>query len=91
MLHGREQVIERGTTLLEARRTGRAGALLITGDSGQGKTALLDSAANLVDQSSPIPVHPDDHGHWVGLGLLALRAELTAERPMLCLFEDAQW
>lgn len=47
MLHGRDEVVERITTVVDGGRRGRGGALVITGDPGQGKTALLDHAATL--------------------------------------------
>ncbi|MGW3277436.1 AAA family ATPase [Nocardia rhamnosiphila] len=137
MLHGRDEVIERIATLIEGSRTGRGGSLLITGEPGQGKTTLLDCAANLADHTwiilrgsgiereedlayaglhqllAPIPdtgreipepvrtastpmvgaeaVHPDNNSHRFGLGILTLWSELAAERPVLCLIDDAQW
>ncbi|WP_062988797.1 ATP-binding protein [Nocardia anaemiae] len=45
MLHGREVELARIDRLLEAARTGRSGALVVRGEPGIGKTALLDYAA----------------------------------------------
>ncbi len=45
MLHGREVEQARIDRLLEAARTGRSGALVVRGEPGIGKTALLDYAA----------------------------------------------
>ncbi|MET8655384.1 ATP-binding protein [Nocardia aurea] len=45
MLHGREAEQERIDRLLEAARQGRSGALVLRGEPGIGKTALLDYAA----------------------------------------------
>ncbi|HEV2061776.1 MAG TPA: ATP-binding protein, partial [Solirubrobacteraceae bacterium] len=44
MLHGRDTEVERIAQLLEAARNGTSGALLITGEPGIGKTALLEHA-----------------------------------------------
>ncbi|NKY33122.1 AAA family ATPase [Nocardia speluncae] len=46
MLHGRDDVIEQITTLIDDSREGRGNSLLITGGPGQGKTALLDHVAD---------------------------------------------
>jgi hypothetical protein len=44
VLVGREAELARVRALLEAARDGRSGALLLAGDAGIGKTALLDAA-----------------------------------------------
>lgn len=134
--HGRDEVLQQIATLVEGSRTGHGGSLLVTGAPGLGKTTILDSAANLVDQSwivlrcrgtereadlrygglhqllAPLPdavraipeparealnsvvgtgpVRPDD-SHRVGLGILALWADLAADHSILCLIDDAHW
>ena len=45
MLHGRSAETARIDELLAAARDGRSGALVIRGEAGVGKTALLDYAA----------------------------------------------
>src|SRR5689334_25240711 len=45
MLHGRSAESARIDELLTAARDGRSGALVIRGEAGVGKTALLDYAA----------------------------------------------
>jgi DNA-binding CsgD family transcriptional regulator len=45
MLHGRSAEQERIDALLAAARAGRSGALVVWGEAGVGKTALLDYAA----------------------------------------------
>ena len=45
MLHGRSAETARIDELLTAARDGRSGALVIRGEAGVGKTALLDYAA----------------------------------------------
>jgi DNA-binding CsgD family transcriptional regulator len=45
VLIGRKAEVERLITLLDQARLGRAGALLIAGEAGLGKTSLLDAAA----------------------------------------------
>ena len=49
MLHGRDTEVERVAELLAAAREGTSAALLITGEAGIGKTALLDHAAGAAD------------------------------------------
>ena len=44
MLHGRDRELAEIDGLLEGARQGRSGALVITGEPGIGKTALLDEA-----------------------------------------------
>ncbi|MFI1465246.1 helix-turn-helix transcriptional regulator [Nocardia carnea] len=50
MLHGRDDVIEQIATLIDDSRDGRGNSVLITGGPGQGKTTLLDHAANSVGE-----------------------------------------
>ena len=45
MLHGRSAEVARIDDLLAAARDGRSGVLIIRGEAGVGKTALLDYAA----------------------------------------------
>jgi DNA-binding CsgD family transcriptional regulator len=45
MLHGREEELARADALLDGVASGRSGALIVTGEPGIGKTALLDAAA----------------------------------------------
>ncbi|MBQ1074036.1 AAA family ATPase [Micromonospora sp. C31] len=47
MLHGRMEEITRTAALLDQARSGRSGALVLRGEAGIGKSALLDHAAHL--------------------------------------------
>jgi hypothetical protein len=49
MLHGRSTEMARIDELLAAARAGRSGALVVRGEAGVGKTALLDYAAAAAD------------------------------------------
>ncbi|WP_030241035.1 ATP-binding protein [Streptomyces sp. NRRL S-350] len=157
MLYGREREQAALDELLEAARAGRSGVLLLSGEAGIGKTALLDDAvarageafrvirAAGVEYEAELPyaglslllapgldrldVLPgpqrralemafgladggaaDDgvahgrvagggpaagEGHadrlLVGLATLGLLAELAADKPLLCVLDDAQW
>ncbi|MFC8100236.1 AAA family ATPase [Streptomyces sp. NPDC057363] len=74
MLHGRSDeisVIER--LLADCRTTGRSGCLLITGDPGIGKTALLDHAASAADRPRVLrstAIESEAHLPFAGLHLL---------------------
>ncbi|MEU8775481.1 LuxR family transcriptional regulator [Streptomyces sp. NPDC048606] len=134
VLIGRQDETRRLEALLDAAREGRGGALLLRGEPGIGKSALLDHlhrAANgfLVMRASgaefeselpfaalhqllapttgrltdlPAPHRtalqvafgldtgtPDPF--LVGVGSLGLLTETAAERPLLCVVDDAQW
>ncbi|MFE3444834.1 AAA family ATPase [Nocardia sp. NPDC059180] len=133
MLHGREAEQAEIDRLLEAARAGRSGALVLRGDAGIGKTALLDYAAaqgipaarsagieseaelpfaglhllvrpgiELVDQlpeqqrdalRGAFGLAPRDPGDrmLIGLAVLTLLAEESADGPLLCLIDDAHW
>nr|WP_127505630.1 LuxR family transcriptional regulator [Actinoplanes solisilvae] len=131
---GHEQAALNG--LLDAVAAGRSGALVLLGEAGMGKTALLDEVATaaarrmrvarvagiesemelpfaalhqlcgpLLDHLDRLPapqrdalrttfglragVAPDPF--FVGLAVLSLLAEAAAERPLLCVIDDAQW
>ncbi len=58
MLYGRTTEQERLTQLVAAARAGCSGALLVRGEAGIGKTALLDWLAETAAQ--PDPEHGDD-------------------------------
>src|SRR6201989_439000 len=121
--------------LLEAVRAGESRALVIRGDPGVGKTALLEYVAEqatgcrvaraaggpaamgppcacrhqrcapMLDRLERLPGPQRDAlgaafglsaGHapdrfLVGLAVLSLLAEVAAERPLVCLIDDAQW
>jgi len=47
VLVGREHVLRRVTTLLDEARRGRSGTLVLAGDAGLGKTALLEEGRRL--------------------------------------------
>ncbi|HEV2284901.1 MAG TPA: AAA family ATPase, partial [Steroidobacteraceae bacterium] len=53
MLYGRDRELAVIGKLLEECRDGRSGALVLRGDPGIGKTALLDYAADLAAEESP--------------------------------------
>ena len=50
MLHGRVRELARTAQLLDAARSGEGGALVVLGDPGTGKTALL---TGVLDEASP--------------------------------------
>ena len=121
--------------LLDEARAGRSGALVLCGEPGIGKTALLDYAiesgvdfrvvrtvgvesemelafaalqqlcAPLMDLLERIPSPQRDalrtalglktgtapNRFLVGLAVLNLLSETAAERPLLCVVNDAQW
>src|SRR2546421_5815062 len=121
--------------LLEVVRAGESRALVIRGDPGVGKTALLEYivehatgcrvaraagvqaemelpfaglhqlCAPMLDRLERLPAPQRDAlgaafglsaGHapdrfLVGLAVLSLLAEVAAERPLVCLIDDAQW
>jgi hypothetical protein len=136
-LVGREEqqaVIDR---LLDAARDGRSGALVVRGDAGIGKSALLDHAVRtagatgmrvvrgvgieseaelafgalhlllhpFLDRLDRLPgpqaaalrtafglaEGPVPSRFLVGAGTLGLLAELSAEEPLVCVVDDAQW
>lgn len=130
---GREQ--EFLASLLDAVRDGRSGVLVVRGEAGIGKTALitdllakandlrairisgaeseLDMAHAAIQQlCAPLLGHIDllpkpqrealrvalgltagdpPNGLMVGLAVLTLLAEVSAEQPIVCVIDDAQW
>ncbi len=135
VLRGREQECRILDGLLDAVRAGESRALVLHGEAGVGKTALLDYArdrahecrvvrvvavqsemelafaglhalcAPLLDVLDRVPEpqrgalltafgvstgRPPDRA-LVGLAVLSLLAEAAAERPLVCLVDDAQW
>ena len=121
--------------LLEQVRAGRSAVLVVRGEAGVGKTALLDyvvqEAADLrvaravgvesemelafaalhqlcgpmLDRLDRLPepqraalgtafgleAGPSPDRFLVGLAVLSLLSEVAAERPFLCVVDDAQW
>ncbi|MFD0690168.1 AAA family ATPase [Actinomadura fibrosa] len=137
VLRGREKQRARIGALVEAAREGRGGVLVVRGEAGIGKTALLDDAARTADaegvrvlratgaeaeaqlpfaalqmllrpvlprldglpevQASALRAalglaRPDGADRFlVGLAVLTLLSDLAADRPVLCLADDAHW
>ncbi|TLF81076.1 helix-turn-helix transcriptional regulator [Nocardia cyriacigeorgica] len=133
MLHGREAEQAEIDRLLDAARAGRSGTLVLRGDPGIGKTALLDYAAAQgipaarsagIESEAELPfaglhmlvrpgmelverlpaqqrdalrgafgLAPRDPGDrmLIGLAVLTLLAEESADGPLLCLIDDAHW
>jgi DNA-binding CsgD family transcriptional regulator len=135
MLWSRDREREAIDRLLDAVRAGRGGALLLHGEAGMGKSALLAyaqerahdmrvlhaSAAEAEADMAYATLHqlvrpvlpwvnrlpePQAHALRAALGLelrdapdrflvslatLTLLAEVAADRPVLCLFDDAHW
>ena len=121
--------------LLEQVRDGRSAALVVRGEAGVGKTALLDYAVQeaadlrvaravgvesemeltfaalhqlcgpMLDRLDRLPAPqraalgtafgleggPPPDRFLVGLAVLSLLSEVAAERPLLCVVDDAQW
>jgi len=135
VLLGRGPETTRLDELIRAAAAGRGGALVIEGDPGVGKTALLEDAAQRASQLSVLRVAgveseltwpyaalhqlcarmiarrdrlpapqsdalavalgglagPAPDRFLVSLGVLGLLSDFAAERPLLCLIDDAQW
>ncbi|SEG74091.1 regulatory protein, luxR family [Thermomonospora echinospora] len=135
MFIGREPERERVARLLVDARSGRSGALVIRGEAGIGKTALLDHVAAQagdmrllrgvgIEAEAELPfsglhllLHPftdrfdvlpgrqaaalrsafglaDEPAgdrFLIAAATLTLLSELAADRPLLCLVDDAQW
>ncbi|MEQ3553653.1 AAA family ATPase [Pseudonocardia nematodicida] len=123
--------------LLAEARSGRSGVLVVRGEAGIGKSALLQHArtvaassgfrvegsvgteaetqfafagvhqlcATVLDRAAALPAPQQDalgvafgsrsgavpERFLVGLAVLNLLAEVAEDRPLLCLFDDAQW
>ena len=135
MLLGRRSECAALNRLLEGVRAGHSGVLVVRGEAGVGKTALLDYAIEsapdlrvlrtlgvesemelpfaavhqlcgpMLDRSESLPspqrnaiasVFGLDGGtppdrFLVALAVLSLLSEAAAERPLLCVVDDAQW
>src|SRR5712691_5699077 len=119
-LRGRGQQCETLDGLLADVRAGRSRALVVRGEPGIGKTALLGYAAETaqdfqvaraegVESEMELPfaaLHQlcgrmlgrldrlpgsAPERFLVGLAVLGLLSEVAADRPLLCLVDDAQW
>ncbi|HVT68292.1 MAG TPA: ATP-binding protein, partial [Trebonia sp.] len=134
-LLGREAACETVGELVAGVRQGQGGGLVIRGEPGTGKTALLDYAAGRADglrviraagaaseaslgyaalhqlcgpltgllgrlaapqraaleNAFGIKAGPPADRYLVGLGVLGLLTTAAAERPLICLVDDAQW
>jgi DNA-binding CsgD family transcriptional regulator len=135
MLLGRGRETTRLGELVRNAASGHGGALVIEGEPGVGKTALLEDAAlrasgfsvlrvagveselalpyaalhqllaRIIERRDRLPAPqadalgvalgavagPPPDRFLVGLGALGLLSDLAAERPLLCLVDDAQW
>src|SRR3954454_14137517 len=135
MLRGRQDECAVLDRLLDDGRSGRSGVLVVRGDAGVGKTALLDYAiesasgfriaravgvesemelafaalqqlcAPVLDRLDRLPGPQRDalgvafglragdapDRFLVGLAVLSLLAEMSEERPLVCVVDDAQW
>jgi DNA-binding CsgD family transcriptional regulator len=135
MLRGRERECRLLDDMVKTIRSGGSCSLLLRGEPGIGKTALLDylcesadgcrvlrmagfeSETELVfaalhrlcwpvlDEVDRLPApqqtavqgafgnvpggHPDPF--FIGLGILSLLSEVAADKPLLCVIDDAQW
>ncbi|TCO37642.1 regulatory LuxR family protein [Kribbella antiqua] len=134
-LRGRAKECETLLDLIQAARSGRSAVLVIQGEAGIGKTALVDYLAEAasdcrllraagIESEMELPfagVHqlcspvldgldrlpapqaealgtafglragqPPDR-FLIGLAVLTLLSEHAAERPVVCLIDDAQW
>ena len=135
-LRGRNDECEALDRLIEAARTGQSQVLVLRGEAGVGKTALLDYVAEratgfrvaraagveadvdlafaglhqlcvpLLDRlDRPACARSATHwprrsdrapgrrrtASWSGLAVLSLLAEATADQPLMCVIDDAQW
>lgn len=135
-LLGRDSVLAPLRTLITRAREGHSGALVVVGDAGIGKTAVLDRVAALAGPSvrvermaaseneidlayaglqllcarmmpaaAKLPVAQREaletafglraagapHPFVVGLAVLGLLTATAAERPLVCIVDDAQW
>jgi DNA-binding CsgD family transcriptional regulator len=134
-LHGRRDEREVLDRLLGAVRGGQSRVLVMRGEAGVGKTALLESAirsasgfrvmravgvesemelafaalqqlcAPMLERLDRLPAPQQDalgvafgqragrapDRFLVGLAVLSLLAEVTHEKPLLCVVDDAQW
>ncbi len=135
MLRGRRSECALLDAMVAAVRGGESRTLVVRGEAGVGKSALLDYAvesaselrvvraagvesemelafaaahqlcAPLLDRLGRIPVPqrnalrivfglssgPPPDQFLVGLAVLSLLSEVAAERPLLCVVDDAQW
>ncbi len=135
MLRGRRVECAVLDRLLEGARAGRSGVLVLTGETGVGKTALLEYAVGsaldmkvaraagvesemelafaalhqlcvpLLEWLERLPRPQRDalattfglregavpDRFFVGLAILGLLSEAAAERPLVCVVDDAQW
>jgi hypothetical protein len=98
---GEREVLDR---LLENVRAGQSAVLVVRGEAGVGKTALLHHAPMLgrldalpEPQRAALRVAlglssgPAPERFLVALAALSLLAEVATERPLVCLVDDAQW
>jgi predicted ATPase len=100
-LLGREREREVLDRLLDGVRAGRGGVLVMHGEAGVGKTALLECAVGAgpefriartfgVEAEMELPFAAPDR-FLVGLAVLGLLAEAAEEQALACAVDDAQW
>src|SRR5215831_587272 len=77
-LRGRQRECDTLSGLVASVQSGRSQVLVLRGEAGIGKTALLEF---LVNRAKGCRV-----GHAAGV-----ESELEEEQPLICVVDDAQW
>src|SRR5918995_587320 len=80
-LRGRPRECEWLDRLLEDVRAGQSRVLVLRGEAGGGKNALLGY----------LVANPAADRFLVGLAVLSLLSEVAEEQPLVCVVDDAQW
>src|SRR5215213_3198111 len=86
MRYGRDAERSAVTALLDAARDSRSGVLVLRGQAGAGKSALLQDA---VEQALDLQVL--EARGIESEAELSLLAEAAERRPVLCVVDDAHW
>src|ERR671917_576339 len=97
-LRGRRRECHALDQLLTGAREGRSRVLVLRGEPGIGKTALLEHLASRAEgcrvaRATGVGLrdgNPPDR-FLISLATLSLLSDVAEEQPLVCLVDDAQW